>query len=557
MDDHNRNSLTSIERFIDILSSEEESESTVGKALFAVSEEFGIGRAIGELTIPVGKQQEFPVEERFVFFTSDEGFDKSSAFEMDYPAENNGTIRMTLYAMPGRSFTEERYGELRSILNILNMHFGKSYLIKKAEKGALTQLLTGLPNASGYLREVGKKYVMGSIEGFVAYYFNLKGFGLVNRRFGQREGNAILCRYVGAVKPFFKDDELFGHLGGDNFVALVHKGPRNEEFQKLLAGVEIFGIQDGIKFPLTIAATAGYMPVEMPCAIDRIIGGPSDALAYAKRTKQSLVEMTDNLSEEVNRAKAIEQNFQKALANNEFTVFYQPKVNSVTGKIIGTEALTRWFENGRLVPPMVFVPILERTGQIADLDLAMLELVCRDIAAWKERGNAAVPASVNFSRKDLGDPYLPEKILGIITKYGIERNEIIIEITETTSEEEQGQMAVFLNRLKEFNIQSSIDDFGTGYSSLSVLREFPVGEIKIDRSFINRELGQTDEIIIQSIIDMAEKLNIDVITEGVEQVEQKDFLHRLGCDRIQGFLYDQPLPKDKFEERMKEGCYKI
>ena len=106
-------------------------------------------------------------------------------------------------------------------------------------------------------------------------------------------------------------------------------------------------------------------------------------------------------------------------------------------------------------------------------------------------------------------------------------------------------------------VHEPLDDFGTGYSSLSVLREFPVGEIKIDRSFINRELGQSDEIIIRSIIDMAYKLNIDVITEGVEQVEQKDFLHRLGCDRIQGFLYDQPLPKDKFEERMKEGCYKI
>ncbi len=557
MDDHGKNSLTSIERFIEVLSSEEDSDEAIGKALFAVSEDFGIGRVIGKLNIPVGKQQEHPVEERFVFFTSDEGFDKSSAFEMSYPADNNGMIRMTAYAMPDRAFSEETKEKLRSILNVMNLHFGRSYLVKKAEKGALTQLLTGLPNASGYLREVGKKYVMGTIEGFVAYYFNLKGFGLVNKRFGQREGNEILCRYVATVKQFFKGDELFGHLGGDNFVALIHKGPRNEAFQNILAGVEVYGIQDGVRIPLKITATAGFMPVEMPCAVDRIIGGPSEALAYAKRTKQTLVELTDKLSEEVSRAKAIEQNFQKALANNEFTVFYQPKVNSVTGEIIGTEALTRWFENGRLIPPMVFVPILEQTGQIADLDLAMLELVCKDIAAWKAHGYAAVPASVNFSRKDLSDPVLPEKILGIITKYGIERHEIIIEITETTSEEEQDQMAVFLNRLKDYNIISSIDDFGTGYSSLSVLREFPVGEIKIDRSFINRELGETDEIIIRSIIDMAGKLNIDVITEGVEQVEQKDFLHRLGCDRIQGYLYDQPLPKDKFEARMKEGKYKV
>lgn len=187
----------------------------------------------------------------------------------------------------------------------------------------------------------------------------------------------------------------------------------------------------------------------------------------------------------------------------------------------------------------------------------MLELVCKDIAAWKEAGRHVVPVSVNFSRRDLTDPELSNKIVGIIQKYGIDQHEIIVEVTETTSEEEQAQMAHFLEQLKDFGVETSIDDFGTGYSSLSVLREFPVGEIKIDRSFINRQLGESDEIIIQSIIDMAKRLNIDVITEGVELVEQRDFLHHLGCDRVQGYLYDKPLPKDQFEKRLIQGNYQL
>jgi len=153
------------------------------------------------------------------------------------------------------------------------------------------------------------------------------------------------------------------------------------------------------------------------------------------------------------------------------------------------------------------------------------------------------------------DPALPKKIMNIIERNGVDKSEIVIEVTETSSEEESAQMIEFLNGLKELGIETSIDDFGTGYSSLGALREYPVSEIKIDRSFINKELETNDEIIIQSIIDMARKLNIDVITEGVEKIFQKDFLLKLGCDRIQGYLYDKPLPKNLFEEKLLKGKY--
>ena len=301
----------------------------------------------------------------------------------------------------------------------------------------------------------------------------------------------------------------------------------------------------------------GYTHIVPPISINRIISDPAMALANAKRNKKQIVELTEDISYQSIRAKVIEQSFEKALNNNEFVVYYQPKVNSITNEIIGCEALTRWFENGQMIPPMAFIPVLENSGKINKLDLYVLDKVCEDVRNWIDLGRKAVPVSTNFSRKDISDPELPDRILEVIRKYDLPKELIVIEVTETASEEEKDQMVNFLGNLNKNGIETSIDDFGTGYSSLSVLREYPINEIKIDRSFINKKLNESDEIIIHSIIDMAKKLDIDVITEGVEIVEQKDFLHNVGCDRLQGFLYDKPLPKEEFESRLLKGRYDI
>jgi EAL domain-containing protein (putative c-di-GMP-specific phosphodiesterase class I) len=168
-------------------------------------------------------------------------------------------------------------------------------------------------------------------------------------------------------------------------------------------------------------------------------------------------------------------------------------------------------------------------------------------------GRDSVPMSVNFSRRDLCDPGLADKILAVIQKYQVDRDDILIEITETTSENEKDMMLSFLREMARNHIATSIDDFGTGYSSLGALRDYPVREIKIDRSFINHEaLIDKDKAIIGSIIDMANRLHVDVITEGVENMEQVELLKDLGCNRAQGFLYGKPLPKEEFEALLEQ-----
>ena len=556
MDSHVKNPSEIIQSYLDVLSSDIDSFKMIPEALKEISPLLHIGRVMGDIKESENENEMNLLEENRIIFTSNLGFDPSQSFVYPFKTVSGADGIYITLATPGHVFTEEEKQIIINLIKISDIHIARFFAINEIEESSLKNVLTGLPNANGYLKKAARKFSNNTIDQFDAYYFNLKGFGLINKRFGQKEGDNIITRYAEELKKFFRPEEMLGHLGGDNFVALVTKGERSKQFQQYISGIDVEGLHsDGEKIKMRVSASAGMMPVVLPLSIDRIIGGPAIALARAKRNKTSLVILTEELNDEAIRAKAIEQGFEKSLANGEFTVFYQPKVNSVTGEIIGAEALTRWFENGRMVPPMAFVPVLEQSGKINKLDLNMLEIVCKDISDWKSLGRKAVPISVNFSRRDLNDSELSEKIMKVIDKYGVSKDEIIIEVTETASEEEAAQMVHFLNKLHEYGIETSIDDFGTGYSSLSVLREYPIGEVKIDRSFINRQLGQKDEIIIRSIIEMAKKLNIDVITEGVELVEQMKFLHELGCDRIQGFLYDKPLPKNQFEKRLAEGKY--
>ncbi len=545
-----------IELFLRVITSGDNSMEAAGAAVFSVSEPLHIARAEGMMDVSV-----LPYEKKakHLHVTLFENRTRKAyePYSFDFVTNEPGSGSFVFYCSKEKGFSSAEKHVLDSLGSILQMYLGKLRMIQMMEKSSRTQIMTGLPNSNGYLREVAKYFADGRINCYDAYYFNLKGFGLVNRRFGQKEGNEIMKRYVRTLQNFFKDDELLGHLGGDNFVALVRKGRRRREFLNLLSGTEVYGMHGHVKEPVMIRAAAGIMTVKMPCLLDMIIDGPSIALVHAKRTRKPYVLYTEELNDQITRGKTVEQRFESALAKGEFAVFYQPKVNTVSGEIIGAEALTRWMEHGSPIPPGMFIPILEQSEKITRLDLAMMKTVCRDLAAWKGTGRQTVPVSVNFSRRDLSDPDLPEKILDIISSHQVDKKDIIVEVTETTNEEEKEQMTSFLTRLRRYGIKTSIDDFGTGYSSLSVLREFPVSEIKIDRSFINRNLDATDEIIIRSIIELAEKLKVDVITEGVETVVQRDFLHQVGCDRVQGFLYDRPLPKDSFESRLLSGSYQI
>jgi diguanylate cyclase (GGDEF)-like protein len=520
-------------------------EADIKKAIAFLADSVNLGMLVGELQTVPTETMPNGYYEKTVFYTFEGGYDSERFRSISYKVIEPGVVTIHAYPRPGLSFLSDEV--IDAIMELTYMNAERNFMIGKAERQAVIQPLTGLPNSLGFMREIRQKYMEGTITSYDSYYFNLNGYGLINRQFDQKEGDEVMKRYAGILKSSIAGDELVGHLGGDNYVALIHKGEHSENFQHLLEHVDTFAVKYGKKIPIVVTATAGMMPILKDTPPELVISGPSTACSFAKRTKVPIVILNDRLNEQISRAKIIEQRFEQALMNQEFIVYYQPKVNGETGELIGAEALCRWNENGKVVPPLQFIPVLEQSSRITELDLAMIELVCRDIAGWMKEGKRIYPVSVNLSRQDLQDPQLFKKIYDLIHSYEIPKDSLIIEITETTSEKEKKLMLSFLTQLQNEGIRISIDDFGSGYSSLGVLREMPVNEIKLDRSFINSSLDQKDQIIIQSIIEMSRKLNIDIIQEGVETEGQRDFIIELGCSRIQGFLYSQPLPKNLYE----------
>ncbi|MBO6147187.1 MAG: diguanylate cyclase [Lachnospiraceae bacterium] len=439
---------------------------------------------------------------------------------------------------------------------------GKNQVVSMVESevtpfNTMIQLLSGLPNASGYMRDVEMLKKSRSVSEYSAFYFNIKRFGNINREIGQENGDDLLRAYADRVRAFINEDELVGHLGGDNFMAMIRK-ERQEEMTEFLSGVRVdLELKEGIR-TFTLAATIGIWRIDDDnIEPGEIISRPSLALNQARNVRHKSVEIiSDDQITRIRQQKNVLVEYKAALQNEEFHVFYQPKVDSRTNRLVGAEGLVRWVRSGETVSPGIFIPPLEESGEILKLDYYVLRHVCRDMVRWEKEGIEPVKVSVNFSRKDLADKQLADNINTIIEESGIDRKLIEIEVTETTDEEEQGALSEFISRLYSFGITTAIDDFGAGYSSIVSLRDFRVKTLKIDRSFINTDdFSWKDEVILKDIIHMAQELGMDIITEGVERQDQLLFVNSAGCFIIQGFFYDRPLPVEEFEQRLRQKDY--
>ncbi len=546
----------SFENFIQILSEEEVTPEISPSALADLSKEFSLRSIVSVVSFrPESDKAGEPETVIPLFGPVPENEAPDYMFKSNMSGER--VIIYKVYLSGGRKWNDEEYKYFSLIMDVLSFHMERFLLVNVVKNSALTQFLTGLPNSGGYLQFVGSKFGSGEIMKYDAFYFNLKSYGLISRRFGIQEGDEIMKRYARKLREFCEDDEIVSHFGGDNFAALIKK-ERTKQFLKYIAAIPVRGMKKDKEEEVTISAVTGVY------AIDESMSSPGQAISravmacnYAKNVaNKPYVYVNKAMSTRIYRQKQIEDRYEDALANDEFRIYLQPKVDTESGRIVGAESLARWFCNGLVLYPTEFVPILEQEGMVASLDLYVLRKTCEFIREWIDAGIQPVPVSVNFSRRDLNYKNLAKEITDIIDSYNIGRQYIQIEVTETASEDERLQMTSFLSKLKDEKISTAIDDFGTGYSSLSTLRDFPVSVIKIDRSFINNEeLNRSDEIVLKNIITMATELGISVVTEGVERPDQTELLKTVGCHVVQGFLYDNPMPKADFEKRLIKGVY--
>ena len=546
-------------RFLQVLESSENTFEISGLAIEQIAGKLGIGKVSSNFCLAPTSTTPHGQREDIVLFSKVGVVTGEPCYEKSYRTAEGALVVYSVWqdGSASRLWTEEDLKDIDTVLDLVYLHNGRFRLIGKMKEIVMTNYLTGLPNSGGFITRLRKHFEDGNLADYAGFCFNLKGFGLTNRRFGKREGDNILKRYAKFLDGFVEEDEILSHFGGDNFAALIQKG-RVQEFLNILSGTVIYGTIEGRRVPVRVEAVAGVMMIEDSLqSPGQVVDCCQLALQLAKNhMNKPYLFATDEMRAKILWEKQISSHFRDALQNNEFVIYYQPKVDTKTYTLIGAEALVRWYWDGKIVSPADFIPLVEREGTVTELDLYVLEQTCTDIKDWLRRGFEPVTVSVNFSRRDISDPLLAQKIVNIIDHSGIDRKYIQIEVTETTSEEETAKLIQFLNLMHNMNIETAIDDFGSGYSSLNTLRNFMVNVIKIDRSFISNDcITQKDEIVLHNIVDMAKELDIKVVTEGVEHLNQLQLLQKIGCYTIQGFLFDRPMPRFEFEERLEKKKY--
>jgi len=402
----------------------------------------------------------------------------------------------------------------------------------------------------------------GELAGKVAMHFNLRHFSLVNQQIGRELGGFVMHGFFNGIEQLIGDKGEVCRVGGDNFACIFSRDLMDDVLGYLSGTAVVFDVNTGDR--IKVSASVGVYEIpddfvlnDIGDIMDRIIS----ASHVAKNSgKSEVVFFSEELITNKEKSMHILHLFPEALEKEEFRVFYQPKVDIITGELRGAEALCRWFRDGKIVPPLDFIPILEQGLEVCKLDFYMLDHVCRDIRRWLAEGRDVVRVSVNLSRKHMADIDLLEHILEIIDRNGVPHEYLEVELTETTTDVEFRDLKRVVSGLRTAGIYTSVDDFGMGYSSLNLIKEVPWDVLKVDRGFLpedENDENETRRIMFKHVIAMAKDMGMECIAEGVETRSQIELMKNNHCDLAQGFYFDRPLPVYEFEKRMDTHRYNI
>lgn len=417
--------------------------------------------------------------------------------------------------------------------------------------------VTGIPNYDKFIDVCEKKHMRKTFSEYAVLSINIKGFQYFNQQHGTDFGDEILTEYASFLRKATNTGEIAARINGDTFIALIKKDrvPVIADYIKQIT-LNIHR-KDGTR-KVVVNSRCGIYETAGNIDVSTALDYSETALKEAKNsTNSDCIWYSETMTESEIAAKETIAKFKDAIKNEEFSVYYQPKVNMIDDKLCGCEALVRWIKDGQTIPPFKFIPVLESEGYITELDMYVFEHVCQHISKWKVQGIEPVRISSNFSKLHLKNKRFADDVLEIIEKYGIEKKYIEIELTESSGYEDFDAMTEFVNRMKSEKIYTAIDDFGTGYSSLSMLKDLDIDVVKLDKSFLSGAEDKAHKKMIENVVRMINDLQRKVICEGVETRQQAEFLKSVECYLAQGYLYDKPLPHDEFEQRLLNPSYKI
>lgn len=486
------------------------------------------------------------------WYVHSEDADLSHPLVFSYENEDAGE-RATYSVYPktgGEPWDESETERLDLFILLLNEENKRQKLVEDANYYRYHDPQTRHTNMA-YFSECCERYIREhTIGNYTAIAANLTDFTNLNLKIGSNCCDTVLIRYMDWLKKGLDPDEVVSRISGDQFALLVHHEREEEMLDRLRAGVIRYGWKE--TDVVEVSAEAGIY--RMSDAVENhhhIIQAISSALNVAKSSHQLQFAYYDTLTADASeRKKFYEAEFEKALRNEDIHVYFQPKVSLKDYDLIGAEALSRWIVNGEIVPPDSFIPILEETTRICELDFYVLEHVCRSIHEWLTHGVQPVKVSVNFSRRHLSNKNLVEDIVQMLDRYEVPHQYIEVELTETTIDADFVALKQIVYGLRDYGIESSVDDFGMGYSSLSLIRDVPFKVLKIDKSFLrdkNMESDERQRAMMKHVISMANDLGMECIAEGVESMEHVQLLKENKCYMAQGFLFNRPIPQEEFE----------
>lgn len=445
--------------------------------------------------------------------------------------------------------TEHPYNNLG---NIIRVAIVKDITVrveneKRIEFIAYYDELTDLPNRNFFNKAL--KEAIHEDESLAVFFIDLNYFKEINDTLGYSFGDKLLQACGRRLKTFLNTDSFIARMGGDEFLILKRcmkdKDAAVNLAERLIAEFEKPINIQGYDIFISISIGISIYPENGETPNDLIKHADSAMYVIKEEHHNNYNLFESSISEDFKAMLLMESELRKALKNRQFELHYQPQKNLRSGKIIGIEALLRWnHPTKENIPPDEFIPLAEKTGLILEIGDWVLHEACKQNKAWQDKGYQPIIVSVNLSAKQFHQKDLVKKVENILDDTGLDPKYLELEITESMEMKNESYIYETIQRIRSLGVLVSIDDFGTGYSSLKSLSLFPITKLKIDKMFMDENQKQ-NQAIVKSIIHMSHSLDMKVIAEGVETVEQLNFLEDEKCDEMQGFYFSKPLPPEE------------
>jgi diguanylate cyclase (GGDEF)-like protein len=421
--------------------------------------------------------------------------------------------------------------------------------------------LTGLPNRMLLHDRVSLAIALARRHAKQAavLFLDLDGFKHINDSLGHAIGDKLLQSVATRLVACGRGSDTVSRQGGDEFIVLLAEVEQSEDAsvaaRRMLEAVAEPHSIDEHDLHVTVSIGVSIYPDDGADA-ETLVQNADTAMYQAKENgRASYQYFTSAMNARAVERQSIEESLRRALERRQFALHYQPKINFKTGAITGAEALLRWTHPTRgSVSPMQFIPVAEACGLIRPIGIWVLRQACEQAQAWVEAGLPVTTMAVNVSAMEFRDEGFLEGLFAVLSETGLDPRLLELELTESVLMKHPDSSASILQALRARGVQVALDDFGTGYSSLSYLQKFPIDALKIDQSFVSQITAAADDTsIVTAVISMAQSLKLRVVAEGVETIEQKDFLQAHACDEAQGYYFSRPVPPEQFATLLRTG----